>query len=742
MRCFFSAVTAIITCFFVAKPHLLIGVIALLWGLRVLATRDKKIILLVTVTAVVFLGVGWQEKRTAQSQTPREVQKCQGTIRVYADGVKVNGDLATFTGVWLEKKQKVQLYLYLKQKSQQLALKKLAKGGRYAFTGQVQAFSPPTNENQFDYQFFMRSKQTYLSLRADKLRRVGDLKERGLTLATIHAWRQKSALALQKLPQPLSSFAQLLLIGSSEVEFQTTLNQIKKLGLLYLFCLSGMHVFYVVGFLRTLAKFFRLKPGLENLLLVVMLPFYALLAGASTSLLRAVGMVWFRSLSQLGSRKLSRLEAWSLVGLLTCLWRPLSVFNLGAQMSYLLTLLLIVVPDKVAWRQNLMLNLFSIPLLLYSSYQYSLWTILLSWLFGPLFTYGILPTVLLGTFLQPIRSFSNRLLWALCQLFARLDQHAGLVTYGKPALISVCLVLFMLLLLKVHPHKHYYRWCILLVVSLNFMWLHYPWHGEIVYFDIGQGDCTLIRTARNRQVILVDTGGKVSFQKETWQTRQSKTNGQTVVANYLLSKGINHIDDLILTHQDTDHVGNFPSISQEIKVKQVWIPAGMEQSSSFQRRLVASRIQPTQVKGITTTQHHSGWPANLSLLHPFQPGKGSNEDSIAFIYRYYGINCWFSGDLDRNGEKQILQQHPTLRAQILKTGHHGSKTATDPSLVAALQPKLAVISAGRNNRYGHPNQETLATLKNYGVPYLNTAHSGMISLRIVKGRPQVSTYIK
>ncbi|WP_035187703.1 hypothetical protein [Ligilactobacillus equi] len=89
MRCFFSAVTAIITCFFVIKPHLLIGVIALLWGLRVLATRDKKIILLVTVTAVVFLGVGWQEKRTVQSQTPREVQKCQGTIRSMPMGSKL-----------------------------------------------------------------------------------------------------------------------------------------------------------------------------------------------------------------------------------------------------------------------------------------------------------------------------------------------------------------------------------------------------------------------------------------------------------------------------------------------------------------------------------------------------------------------------------------------------------------------------------------------------------------------------
>lgn len=118
-----------------------------------------------------------------------------------------------------------------------------------------------------------------------------------------------------------------------------------------------------------------------------------------------------------------------------------------------------------------------------------------------------------------------------------------------------------------------------------FLAIHFPLSSEIVYFDIGQGDCTLIRSQFNREVIMIDTGGKVSFNTQEWQKRKGRTNGETIVANYLLSKGIKKIDRLYLTHQDADHVANFPSISQTIEIKQVIVPKGMENLESFKKDL-------------------------------------------------------------------------------------------------------------------------------------------------------------
>ena len=84
------------------------------------------------------------------------------------------------------------------------------------------------------------------------------------------------------------------------------------------------------------------------------------------------------------------------------------------------------------------------------------------------------------------------------------------------------------------------------------------------------------------------------------------------------------------------------------------------------------------------------------------------------------------GDLDRRGERQVLQDYPSLKVNIVKLGHHGSRTSSDPNFIKQLEPELAIISAGRHNRYGHPNQETLNTLKMENISSLSTQNQGMI----------------
>ncbi|WP_311408527.1 ComEC/Rec2 family competence protein [Liquorilactobacillus uvarum] len=115
-------------------------------------------------------------------------------------------------------------------------------------------------------------------------------------------------------------------------------------------------------------------------------------------------------------------------------------------------------------------------------------------------------------------------------------------------------------------------------------------------------------------------------------------------------------------------------------------------------------------------------------MHPFSEGEGKNESSIAVTTNLNGVNVIISGDLDKSGELEICRRTPELRADILKTGHHGGKTSTAEGYVQQLQPKLAIISAGRANRYGHPNLETLETLRQNRISYLNTAKVGMIKL--------------
>ena len=117
----------------------------------------------------------------------------------------------------------------------------------------------------------------------------------------------------------------------------------------------------------------------------------------------------------------------------------------------------------------------------------------------------------------------------------------------------------------------------------------------------------------------------------------------------------------------------------------------------------------------------------FEVLHPFHSGIGENGDSMVLTC-WLGKKRWlFTGDLDRQGERDIIEQYPSLKVDVLKLGHHGSKTASDPKVLKQVSPKLGIISAGRDNRYGHPNEETLQTLKKQGIPYFNTQTDGMIS---------------
>lgn len=145
------------------------------------------------------------------------------------------------------------------------------------------------------------------------------------------------------------------------------------------------------------------------------------------------------------------------------------------------------------------------------------------------------------------------------------------------------------------------------------------------------------------------------------------------------------------------------------------------------KRLEESTIGLENVIGVTTQD--DGVDNDLRLLHPFESGQGTNDDSLVLWYDFNGIKCIFTGDLPQAGEKEVITKYPEINADILKTGHHGSKTSTSPEFVRKMNPRLAIISCGRNNRYGHPNQETLETLNNNGVPYLSTANCGMIKLR-------------
>lgn len=181
----------------------------------------------------------------------------------------------------------------------------------------------------------------------------------------------------------------------------------------------------------------------------------------------------------------------------------------------------------------------------------------------------------------------------------------------------------------------------------------------------------------------------------------------------------------MLTHQDADHLGDLAILLKKFPVKNIVFTRGMTQNPNFIAQLqpasTKTHFLPKLAGERLQDQRLNGW-----FVAPQQPGIGENKDSLTLFLKLGNVKWLFTGDLDRAGELAITKKYPTLTVDYLKAGHHGSKTSNDPGFISQINPRLVVISSGRNNRYHHPSQETLTTLKQLQVPYLNTAQYGMI----------------
>jgi len=249
----------------------------------------------------------------------------------------------------------------------------------------------------------------------------------------------------------------------------------------------------------------------------------------------------------------------------------------------------------------------------------------------------------------------------------------------------------------------------------------------VTYLNVGQGDSALVQT-RNGKTILIDTGlGK----KEP----ESFDHGEKVLLPMLRKSGVNQIDLLIISHYHDDHYGGLSSILEHIpSVQEIILPNTVSEDASFFHQQYPSRL-----KNIKTHYWcgHQRWQYDDLELELFAPlcdestwSESENNRSLCFLITYREATFLFTGDIEEETEKALLDQYgEKLRADILKVPHHGSQTSSTPPFIEAVSPKFAVISCGSRAIFHHPAEETLHTLESNDIPYHITFLQG--SLRVI-----------
>lgn len=261
---------------------------------------------------------------------------------------------------------------------------------------------------------------------------------------------------------------------------------------------------------------------------------------------------------------------------------------------------------------------------------------------------------------------------------------------------------------------------------------------EIYFLDVGQGDSTIIRTAKNKTIVIDGGEGEKS----------GFDYGKNVLFPFLINKGVRKIDFLIFSHFDSDHCGGLIYLLENIKVDNILIGKQFEKNENLE--YIVNLANKKHVKIIELQAGNKiniEKNSSLEILWPSETENISensiNNNSLVCKFVYKNFSMLLTGDIESIAEEKLLGKYKNtnrLNANILKIAHHGSKTSSIQEFLDEVNPKIALIGVGRKNKFGHPNQEVLERLKEKGIQIYRTDQNGEIQI-IVKNNLKIKTFL-
>lgn len=771
----------------------------------------------------------WSEARntTELAATPAEIEAIsespvivQGTI---VTTVSVDGDRADFTldahmirvadSEPANISEQFIIYVKLTQQSQVKQVEQWRRGDEITLQGTLRLPNEAGNFDGFDYRKFLHTRHIHWLVNVKGTDSVEQTPAFHWSTLQLLRWTDGLRAGLERtlgllFPTGQSGYMKGLILGQQDDLDPEQFQQFSKLGLTHILAVSGLHVAVFVACVAWLLRLFGATKETSLLIVMLLIPLYVLLTGASPSVIRA-GIMAMIALYALRRNLLKdALHLLAITAFVMLVWNPYYIFDVSFQLSFAVTAGLIcgvplmgkLLPARPkalsgAVSVTLVAQAVSFPLTVYYFNQFSLLSFIANFVFVPFISFVVLPAGTIAMLLALIHpSIATWLAWItgkmnditfwIVESFNEADGFVSIWASPGPLWIAAYYGAFAALLSGLAKRReraaHASNWPgapyirparidfstralpLIAVFMVFLLWYGYrvPSFGDdglVQFIDVGQGDSTLIITPGKR-TILVDGGGTVSFRKadEQWRNRLDPYEvGKKLLVPLLKKRGVQQIDELILSHEDEDHIGGLQAVVDQIPVKRILFNGTLKTSPNV-RKLFTTALR----KHIPLYYVHDGLTlqpdryTTLTFLYPKAPSNpgvsnaevrlesNQNESSIVFLLNMYGRTILFTGDIGKPSEADMLEQwqsDPRFNdsssagnesIDILKVAHHGSKHSSSAEWLAYWKPKVSVISVGATNVYGHPSPDALERLRSANSKVYRTDRQGEVQVKV------------
>ncbi len=581
-------------------------------------------------------------------------------------------------------------------------------GDQIKISGQLSKPSNNTVFNLFNYRLYLLSNKIYFNLKADKIEKVTD-NDNFFYKIKNNVYRRIDQLKS-------GNYIKAFILGDKQDLDDNMQNIYRENGITHLLAISGMHV----TLLASILLFFLKRFKYSHLIISLFLVFYAFLTNFTPSVLRAVFLFILN--------KYNKKKTIVLIACVMLLYNPYYIYNVGFLFSFVISFYLIYFGKLSNRFKNYFIKLLvtsticfiaSIPIMINNFYYINLTSPLINVIFVPFVTFIIFPLCLLVLI---IPCFDNLLLFCLhiMEQLSLFFNHFNVdIIMSK---INVFFFLFYYLLITIIFLKPKYFYILVVVVLVHTNIRLFNKNICLTMIDVGQGDSVLLEI--KDKSILIDTGGSYF---SNYSIAKNK------LVPYFKSLGIKKLDYLILTHGDYDHMGEAISLINSFKVDKVIFNNGEYND------LELDLIKVLEEKNIDYYQNIEELNIANNKLYFLNNKLYDNEnDNSNVVYTVLNnIKLLLMGDAGIEVEDNILNKYNLNDIDILKVGHHGSKTSSNEQFINSINPKYSMISVGKNNRYGHPNKEVLYNLDDTII--YRTDYDGSVMFQLKKDKLKINT---